>query len=255
MCLIALDWQPNSPIPLRLVANRDELHARPAAAAGFWDDAPDILAGRDLSQGGTWLGLHRSGAFAALTNYRDPKAPPGERSRGALVAEFLRQPQAPLDYAAAVHQQGTAFAGFNLLVGDRHSLAYVSNRDLQGPRLLAAGTYGLSNALLDSPWPKLRTVRDGLTALLGEAPVSAEAALALMARREAFPDHQLPDTGVGLSMERLLSPPFICTQIYGTRCTTWVELSLNQAQLVERSFDPAGRISGEVRETLDLPPI
>lgn len=248
MCLIALSWQPEQEQRLQLVANRDEQHARKAASLAFWDDEPQILAGRDLREGGTWLGLNRRGSFAALTNYREPGAAKGRRSRGHLVADFLRADAAPLDYATSLSLQD--YAGFNLLLGDGRSLVYLSNRDEGGPRELAPGIYGLSNALLDTPWPKLKLARDGLRAALGAGELTPERGLGLLRRRDPFPDDSLPDTGVGLVLERMLSPPFICTPVYGTRCTTWLSLGAESALICERSFDRAGHISGECREEL-----
>lgn len=250
MCLIALSWQPEQDQRLLLLANRDEQHARPAAPLAFWDDAPEVLAGRDLSEGGTWLGVNRQGRFAALTNFREPGAKSATRSRGHLVAEFLRGDMCPQDYASRV--QPAAYAGFNLLLGDRETLVYLSNRDAAGARILPPGIYGLSNALLDTPWPKLRLVRDALRGALNGPALDPAQAMHLMQRREPFPDRELPDTGVGLGLERMLSPPFICTPVYGTRCTTWLSLSSTTARICERSFDPAGGVSGECEETLPL---
>ncbi len=251
MCLIALSWQPDKPHPLVLIANRDEQHARPTAALDFWADAPDILAGRDLQQGGTWLGVQQRGAFAALTNYRQPGIPAGARSRGHLVGDFLRGNKRPLDYARAVARQAGQYDGFNLLVGDREQLVYYGNRTEGEPRLLSPGVYGLSNAVLDSPWPKLMAVRDGLAAELEAENSSAERLMRLMLRREAYPDPELPDTGVGLSLERMLSPPFICTPVYGTRCTTWLRWDGRGADMLERSYDAAGEVTGNVERRMD----
>lgn len=251
MCLIALSWQPDKSHPLILIANRDEQHARPTAALDFWSDAPDILAGRDLQQGGSWLGLARRGAFAALTNYRQPGTPSGTRSRGHLVADFLRGDQRPLDYAQEVAAQATQYDGFNLLLGDREQLVYYGNRAGSEAQLLPPGVYGLSNAVLDSPWPKLEAVRDGLAAELEADNSSPEPLMRLMLRREAYPDPELPDTGVGLTLERMLSPPFICTPVYGTRCTTWMRWDARGADVLERSYDPAGEVTGEVQRRMD----
>ena len=252
MCLIALSWQPGSDQPLLLLANRDEQHARPAAALAAWDDAPHVLAGRDLSAGGTWLGVTRQGRFAALTNYREPGAAAGTRSRGHLVADFLRGELDPHHYAEQLQAEAQDYAGFNLLLGDSGQLIYLSNRAEGGPQSLRPGVYGLSNALLDTPWPKLLDLREGLRGLLGEESPPHDQALNLLMRREPYPDEVLPDTGVGLALERMLSPPFICTPVYGTRCSTWLRLARGEAELVERSFDASGKARGDVYHRIDL---
>lgn len=250
MCLIALSWQPGSDQPLLLLANRDEQHARPATALAAWAEAPHVLAGRDLSAGGTWLGVTRQGRFAAITNYREPGGRAGARSRGHLVADFLRGEQPPDRYAEQVEAQD--YAGFNLLLGDTGQLIYLSNRAEGGPRSLHPGVYGLSNALLDTPWPKLLDLREGLRGLLNAESPPHEQGLNLLMRREPYPDAALPDTGVGLALERMLSPPFICTPVYGTRCSTWLRLGRAQAEVVERSFDASGKARGDVYHRIDL---
>ncbi|MBL8971634.1 MAG: NRDE family protein, partial [Myxococcales bacterium] len=207
MCTLLFAWQVDPARPLIVAANRDEFHARPTAAASTWPrdaeaSAPEIVAGRDLQAGGTWLGVTREGRFAALTNVREPfvAPPPGARSRGGLVAEFLRGRAAPGEYLAGLAPD--AYAGFNLVVGDRSSLWYLSNRS--GPaRALGPGVYGVSNAALDTPWPKVRRGRENLARLVAAGAASPEAVLALLADRAPAPDAELPDTGVGLVMERV----------------------------------------------------
>ncbi|RZO83602.1 MAG: NRDE family protein [Oceanococcus sp.] len=252
MCLIALQWNPQAEWPLVVVANRDEQHARPTRELGIWPDAPAILAGRDLQAGGTWMGVNRYGGFAALTNYREPAADKGLRSRGELVANYLKKPPPDDLNAYAAQLPLAAYAGFNLLLGDRKRLIYLSNRDPSTPKPVAPGTHGLSNALLDTPWPKLQGVRDGLACVQEAAEQPPDELLALMQRREPYPDATLPDTGVGLVFERFLSPPFICTPAYGTRNSTWLRLGQSRVDMFERRFDPAGQIAGESRESLSL---
>lgn len=252
MCLIALHWNPASPWPLQVVANRDEFHARPAQPLAWWQDAPGVLAGRDVQAGGTWLGLNRYGGFAALTNFRQPGASRTSRTRGELVANYLKRPP-PDDLEGYLGKLPLDdYAGFNLLLGDRKRLVYVSNRDAAKPRQVEPGSHGLSNALLDTPWPKLEAVRNGLDKLATSGCQDSEEAMALMQRREAFADEKLPDTGVGLATERVLSPPFICTPAYGTRNTTWLCLGQQRAEMIERRFSPDGEISGENREVFEL---
>ena len=219
MCTLLLAWQVDPSRPLIVAANRDEFRARPTAAARFWPEVPQMLAGRDLQAGGTWLGVTRQGRFAALTNVREPGVapPPGAPSRGRLVVEFLRGTLAPGAYLAAL-DAGT-YAGFNLVVGDTEALWYLSNRSGK-PRLLAPGVHGVSNAGLDTPWPKVARGRQQLGQLVRTGAITTANLLALLADESVAEDAELPDTGVGLVMERLLSPLFINGQVYGTCSST-----------------------------------
>lgn len=230
-----------------LAGNRDEFHDRPAAAADWWEEAPDVVAGRDLRAGGTWLGASRRGRFAVVTNYREPLAEGrGPRSRGELVADYLASETPPADYAAAVRARGDDYGGFNLLVGDADALAYVSNRG-RGPEILPPGIYGLSNHLLDTPWPKLERARARFAETLTD---DAEPAMIMdiLADTTPAPDDALPQTGIGLEWERLLSPAFISSPLYGTRCTSVLRLSpAGEADLTERRFGADGRTTGESR--------
>ncbi len=221
MCLIVFHWQPGSDLPLQVWANRDEFLARPAATTAFWPEAPELLAGRDLSAGGTWMGVTRHGRFAALTNFRDPSAVTGSRSRGLLVADFLRGSDSPEAYARGIEAVSGEYGGFSLLVSDAVSLWYVGSRD-RAARAVTPGWHGLSNAELDRPWPKLRRLLAGAQAL----PADAEPghSLDLLVDTTPAADDELPDTGVGQTMERLLSPICIRTPAYGTRNSTWLRL-------------------------------
>lgn len=237
MCLIALAWQVHPDYPLIVAANRDEFHARATAPARFWAEAPALLAGRDLAAGGTWMGVTRSGRFAALTNVREPGQAQGSRSRGLLVSEYLLSEMEPLAYAETVMAAGGDYSGFNLLVADGDTLVACSNRGTP-PTVLAPGVYGLSNHLLDSPWPKVVRAREALRAQAGEPTV--EGLLRLLADDAAAPDEELPDTGVGLDLERLLSSPFIRSAAYGTRSSTVLLAGRDRIRLVEQGFGPEG---------------
>lgn len=237
MCLIVVGWQVHPDYPLVVAANRDEFHARPTAAAAFWPDAPDICGGRDLEAGGTWLGATRDGRFAAVTNVREPGKPAGKCSRGALTAGFLRSTQSAGDFSAGIVAED--HAGFNLLLADQTSLFYISNRD-QPPRQLPPGIYGLSNHRLDTPWPKLVKARERFAAALTGLPDEA-AFFALLADREIVADAALPDTGVPLSWERLLSAVFVQSPDYGTRASTLLLRDHDgNIALHEKSFGPDG---------------
>lgn len=220
MCLILFAWKMHENFPLVLAANRDEFYERPSAPAAFWEDAPEILAGRDLREGGTWLGITRAGRFAALTNYRDPASLKiGAPSRGRLVSDYLRGREIPETYLNRIKHDADRFNGFSLLVGDPAGLFYFSNRGTL--QRLKPGIYGLSNRLLDTSWPKVERGKTALLALLKEKKgLSPETLFALLTDRTSPPDDRLPDTGVGLTWERILSPLFIESPVYGTRSST-----------------------------------
>jgi uncharacterized protein with NRDE domain len=238
MCLIVVGWRVHPDYPLLVAANRDEFYARPTALADSWAEAPHIIAGRDLEAGGTWLGITRSGRFAALTNVREPGAAPGLHSRGRLPRDFLAGSQDPADYVGQLALG--EYAGFNLLAGDGKELWYCSNRGAP-PVALAPGIYGLSNHLLDSPWPKLLTARQRFAAALARMP-EREPLFAILADDEIVPDDELPATGVPLDWERRLSAIFIHSDNYGTRASTVVLQSAAGAiTFEERSFGPRGQ--------------
>lgn len=244
MCLITLAWQPGHAQSLVVAANRDEFYARPSAALSEWQDAPGIFAGRDLEAGGTWLGITASGRFAALTNIRNLELPAGLRSRGELPANFLRSNLSALDYIEALKANASDYSGFNLLVGDGQQLCYFNSQSGEA-RTLSAGVYGLSNAGLDSSWPKVDYAKQALTQLL-ESP-EPYSLLALLSDNHVPEDRALPDTGVGIATERLLGSAFIASQTYGTRASTALVFSADgHWQLLERSFGPNGAVLGDV---------
>lgn len=254
MCLIVIGWRTHPAYPLVVAANRDEFHERPTAPATFWDNPPGILAGRDLEAGGTWLGIAENGRFAALTNYRDPRhLVPGSPSRGRLVSDFLAGQQPAGEYLAALAAEGARYNGFNLFVADGERLAYYSNRDGTA-RELPPGIYGLSNHLLDTPWPKLTAARsafaDALPQLPGTAPL-----FALLADDEIAADQHLPETGVPLEWERLLSSIFVRSPRYGTRASTAVVVgSDGWVSFEEKSFGPEGEVTGTVTHRFRIDP-
>lgn len=244
MCLIVFAWRPGHVTPLVLAANRDEFYARPALALAPWEDAAQIIAGRDLEAGGSWLGITEDGRFAALTNIRASSQPRGGRSRGELVADFLRGSDTPAQY---LHQLATRlddYAGFNLLVGDREQLHLLNSREGR-PRQLEAGIYGLSNAELDTPWPKLQRARARLVETLPQPDLRA--LLALLEDDWNPPPELLPDTGIDPRWERMLGSIFIRSADYGTRASTALIVAADGSfVMAERSFGSEGRPMGDV---------
>jgi uncharacterized protein with NRDE domain len=244
MCLILFAWQSHPRYALVVAANRDEFHQRPSAAAQFWDDDPEILAGRDLQAGGTWLGVTRSGRFAAITNYREPPAPqlPLERSRGHLVRDFLRGEKTPLTHARDLASSGSSYRGFNLLLADSGALVYVSNRHDEVSNI-AIGAHGLSNHLLDTDWPKVRSGRDRLHSLLEDERLEADDLFDLLTDRTLTPGEIPDELERGLAPEQLMKHYFIVSPVYGTRCSTVVLVGRDgSVQLHERQFDPQGQV-------------
>lgn len=243
MCLILIAIEQHPRYPLVVAANRDEFHARPALPAAFWPDAPRLLAGRDLQAGGTWLGITRQGRFAAVTNVREPgRNQPDALSRGELSSAFLLGTQPALDYLSALQRKADAYNGFNLVCGDAGNLFHYSNRN-GDPVRLAAGLHGVSNHLLDTPWPKVSGGKADLAALLQQTDFAPEDLLALLNQRQIAPDNTLPDTGVGLAMERVLSSRFIHApgMAYGTRASTVLRVTHDgKVQWREWSWNAAG---------------
>lgn len=245
MCLILIAHRAHPDYRLVVGANRDEHYGRPTAPAAFWPDAPEVLAGRDLEARGTWLGVTRGLRFAAVTNFRDPTAArTGARSRGELTRRFLTGAAAAADYMQEVHRRAGEYNGFNLFVADATGLFYYSNRDGE-VRELGAGTFGLSNHLLDTPWPKVAELKPRFVAAL-HAPLDAGALRDILADRTVAPDGALPDTGVGLERERMLSPAFVVTETYGTRSTTVLAIGTNgHVTFSEWSYAAGGVPDGE----------
>lgn len=249
MCLIVFAWRPGHAVPLLVAANRDEFYARPSAALAHWDDQLGIYAGRDLQAGGTWLGIGPQGRFAALTNLRDPAQPLGARSRGELPAGFLSSQLPPAEFLAELQNRAGEFSGFNLLVGSAEQLWHYNPRS-GAPQQLAAGVYGVSNASLDTPWPKLLRAKSALAEAL--ASEQEEALFSLLTDRQIAADADLPQTGIGPEFERLLSSAFICSSSYGTRaCTLLKVMAGGERVLIERRFGPNGVALGETRLALD----
>lgn len=240
MCLLVLARNRHPDYPLVVVANRDEYFDRPAEPAGWWQANPNIMGGRDLRAGGTWMGLDRGGRWGAVTNYRDGNYEPAPCSRGDLVTQYLVGSSPPEAYLTDLVASANQYQGFNVIVGDRHGVYCFSNRR-EGVQSLGDGIFTLSNHLLDTPWPKSELARLKLNRLLHKTPLKIDALFSVLADSQPFDDHELPVTGVGIEMERALSPPFIRGDHYGTRCTTVLLVDKNgNLTFAEQSFLPNG---------------
>jgi len=257
MCLILVAWQAHPDYPLVFAGNRDESYDRPTAQAAFWREDGRVYAGRDLERGGTWLGVSLTGRIAAVTNYRErPAVRNAPRSRGELTAAFLRGMEAPGDYLESVARSAAEFGAFSLLVGDGRSLWYYSNRSGQAGAV-TPGVHGLSNHLLDTPWPKVASGKERLARLLGGDGTRLVVGLFdILLDRTPAPDADLPDTGVGQHRERELSPLFVAGERYGTRASTVVLIGRDRSAFIaERTFGPRGVALDAVEQRLALGPL
>jgi uncharacterized protein with NRDE domain len=248
MCLLVLAWKHHPRYRLILAGNRDEFHDRPAAPLNWWQDDPRILGGRDLKAQGTWLGVARSGRFGVVTNYRDLQAPvESAPSRGQLIPRFLTGATSPKEFLDDLRGAAPRYSGFNLLVGGTRALYYFSNRG-PAPTALAPGVYGLSNHLLDTPWPKLTRTRERFNALLAQPEIAPEDLFVMLGDREQAGHGDLPSTGLPEDWERVVSAPFIVNERYGTRCSSVLLVErTGRTILQERRFDAAGIQSGNSR--------
>lgn len=254
MCLILLAYRAHPEYPLIVAANRDEAYARPTAPAAFWSDHPRICSGRDLEHGGTWLGLAASGRFAAITNYRQgQRLAAAARSRGQLTRDYLTGSTETNAYLRMVEAHSHHYNGFSLIAGGLDSLGFFSNR---GGRIqaIAPGVHGLSNHLLNEPWPKVRRGIEGMSALLAANEAQLMGSLfTLLADRTPAPDALLPASGIALERERTVSAAFIASEIYGTRASTVVLISAaGEVTFCERSYGPRGTSAGVSEQRFQL---
>jgi uncharacterized protein with NRDE domain len=252
MCLIVLAWKVRDDMPFVVAANRDEWRERPAQAAHWWADRRDLLAGRDLKAGGTWMGITRSGRFAAVTNFRDPSDKRSTaRSRGELVTEFLAGSESAARFLSNLSARAADYNGFNLIAGDGASLLYYGSREGM-VRTIEPGVYGLSNHLLDEPWPKVTRARREMQAAL-EAADPMPPLFEALSRDAPAPDAQLPDTGVGVAWERRLSSALITGDDYGTRASTVMTRSSDgQIAFVEKTRAADGTVTGVAEHRFTL---
>jgi uncharacterized protein with NRDE domain len=246
MCLVVLAFNAHSKMPLIVAGNRDEFHSRPTQDADWWPDDTNIVGGRDLLAGGTWLAVHRNGRFATVTNYRDAEPKSGKlRSRGHLVTEFLRSGLSPIDYLQSI--DGGLYAGFNLLVADAGQLAYLSNEG-EELRELPAGIYGLSNATLDTPWDKVERSKARLQELIESGDINQTQLLRLLNDKEKGPLDEVRPGRLPYATAHAITAPFIVLPDYGTRCSSIVQMAGDgRCEFLERRFDSSGKQSGESR--------
>ena len=245
MCLIAFAVDAHPDYKLILAANRDEFYKRPTSPAQYWPDQPSILAGRDEQAGGTWMAISKSGRFSAVTNYRDLSNIKDDAiSRGDLPVNFLMQDVTPEDYMKQVHEIADAYNGFNLLCWADDQMCHYSNYEGK-VNIIEPGIYGLSNALLNTPWPKVKKLRSSFSSAI-EQKFDHESLLSLLVDGTAAPDEELPDTGVGLEWEKMLSPVCIRSENYGTCCSTIVTISRSGVvEFTERTYPVGNRKEGD----------
>ena len=238
MCLILFAYDKHPNYRLIMAANRDEYHHRSTAPALFWEDETDVLAGRDLEELGTWMGVSKKGRFAVLTNYRETTFIKNARSRGELVREYLTTKNRPYEFLLGVQNKQHLYNGFNLLAGDLTDLYYLSNRHHEIIKL-KPGIYGLSNHLLDTEWPKVKRGKSLLKECMNQDRIDPDCFFHFLRDDWQPEDYELPDTGVGLEKERFLAPLFIKGKIYGTKTSTLLMINReNQVYYAERTFNP-----------------
>lgn len=254
MCLVLLAYQHHPKYPLILLSNRDEFYARSTAPAGFWTENPDILAGRDLESQGTWLGITKTGRFAVITNYRDPSSiKENAKSRGELIRDFLSSNDGPRGYLEQVKPVRELYNGFNLLIGDTDSCWYYS-KVTNLVEEISSGIHGLSNHLLNTPWPKVVKGKKALESCLqNQNDIETERIFELLADCERASIKELPDTGVSAEREHLLSSIFIKSPDYGTRASTILTIDYdNHLCFRERTFNPGQNTWAEVAYKFDI---
>ncbi|SFW54172.1 NRDE family protein [Luteibacter sp. UNCMF366Tsu5.1] len=249
MCLIAFAWRAHPRWRLVLVGNRDEFHARPTAPLASWDEAPQIVAGRDLEAGGTWAGVGPRGRVSAITNVRDPSASHDGLSRGLLVADYLGASLPAREHAIELMASARDYRPFNLLTFDHEDAYYLGNHPSARAQPVDAGVHGLSNADFNAPWPKTQAIVQRLEAWLAAGhDDDTDALFAMLSDRGGWPDDLLPDTGVGIERERFLSSAFIVGEHYGTRASTVILVDHeDRTAIIERRFGPHGAYLGESR--------
>ncbi len=253
MCLLLISYKTNPEYPFVAAANRDEFYHRPAEKAGFWKDYPDLLAGKDIEAGGTWLGLTKSGRFAAITNYRDMRTiKENAPTRGLLTLNFLISQVPASEYGKSLTAKADQYNGYNLIFSDNENLFYFSNKTKKLNKL-PSGVYGLSNHLLDTPWPKVVKSKEAFINEVSKDKISEDALFKILSDEQQAPDAELPDTGLSRELERAISPVFIKSERYGTRSSTIILVnSVNKATFIEKSLDTVSGVWFETRFSFQL---
>jgi len=242
MCLLLVSYKNHPKYKLIIAANRDEFYNRPAEPAKFWKEYPNLLGGKDLQAGGTWLGITKEGRFAAITNYRDIKnlkkdAP----SRGELLTGFLTGSDTPKNYSEILLNSADVYNGFNLLYSDQNKFYYFSNQTKK-PVKLEPGIYGLSNHLLDTPWHKVVKSKKSFKIILNSKDITSDDLFGILSDTSSPPDELLPDTGLALEIERAVSPVYVSTPFYGTRSSTVIFIDKdNQVSFIEKSLNSVSK--------------
>ncbi len=237
MCLLLISYETHSEYKLIVAANRDEFYKRPALPASFWENDNNILAGKDILGGGTWLGITKAGRFTAITNYRDmSENKPDAPSRGDLTKDFLSTNISPESYGEKILQNAADYNGYNLIFGDANGMFYFSNKSLNLVKLIP-GIYGLSNHLLDTPWPKVKTSKTSFKKILAGKNITPKDLFAVLSDTSIPSDDSLPDTGLSPEIERAVSPVFVETDYYGTRSSTVILWNKrNEIKFIEKSL-------------------
>lgn len=242
MCLIVFAYKVHEDYPLILAGNRDEFYNRPAQKAHFWYEEPALLAGKDLKAGGTWMGITKNGRFAAITNFRDmSNIKKDAPSRGDIVKGFLTSSASPLDYLSELKNEAHRYNGFNLIAGNIDNLYYLTNQqDIF--KEIEPGYHAISNAYLDTPWPKTETALQKFKTRVDSNNFNEPELFNILAHSERYPDKDLPETGLPLELERAVSSIFISTEDYGSRCSTLLyALQDGTAEFAERTFNTSNR--------------
>lgn len=249
MCLIVFSFKQHQKYPLILAANRDEFYDRPTSPASFWDQYPHLLAGKDEKLGGTWLGITKQGKFAALTNYRDlthiKKSAP---SRGKIVKDYLADNRDPHEYLKQLDESAVEFNGFNLITGSPDQLYHYSNKTGDITKI-KPGIHGISNAVLNTPWPKVETAKTTFEDALSGNGIEEGQIFKLLSNLQQYPESQLPETGLTKELEKMVSPIFIKSEDYGTRCSTLLTIRDDgEVTFIEKTYRPtAGTVTSEAR--------
>lgn len=240
MCLTVFAYRIHKEYPLVLATNRDEFYERPTRPAQFWDKHPTILAGKDLKAGGTWMGITKNHRFAALTNYRDISGIKKDApSRGHIVADFLKSEISAVEYFQAFKQKAEEYNGFNLLFGTTDNLYYFNNQHLDLLEL-EPGYYSLSNAFLNTKWPKTEKALSDFKSQIEKNNLRQDRLFHILRNTQTYPDQLLPSTGLPIEKERMVSSIFILSDNYGTRCSTLLFADPNgESTFIEKSYRPA----------------